>query len=319
MTTLDIRPLSDDHPFGSRIGGVDRDRLADEGIRQELRDVFEDRGLIVFEGVDPSNEMQVALSEVFGPPRDEFNKAVPRARGKDTPGVIKIAANPSDCTITEIEGKPVSGYVGWHFDACYTKALNRGGVLRVHTIPPAGGQTGFADGIQIYEALSPEWRELAETLSIIYSQENMLHQQRFGVPEGFRVVQLQSEAETFLEAIKGDKRAIHPAVWQRKTGEKVLHASPFQAAAIAGRENAEGDALLDEFFRAVGQAMAPYWHSWKTTEMIIWDNWRFIHAVSGYDPKYSRTAERTTIQGDYGLGCFEEDWTGKSPAEMHPA
>jgi len=173
--------------------------------------------------------------------------------------------------------------------------------------------TGFADGIQIFQALSPEWRELAESLSIIYSQENMLHKQRFGVPKGFRVLKLQTQAEVFLEAIKHDKRAIHPAVWQRKTGEKVLHASPFQAAGIAGRDNAEGDALLDEFFAAVSEAMTPYWHKWKPTDMIAWDNWRFIHSVSGYDPQFARDAERTTIQGDYGLGCFEEDWNGQTP------
>jgi len=315
MTTLDIRLLSDDHPFGSRICGVNRDNVSDQNLRQELRDVFEDRGMIVFEEMEPSGEMQVALSEVFGPPQDTFNPAVPRGGGDNTPGIIKISANPEDCTITEIDGELVSGYVGWHFDACYTEALNRGGVLRVQTIPPEGGMTGFADGIQRYPALSPEWREMAESLSIIYSQENMLHQQRFGTPKDFRVVRLQSQTTTFLEAIKNDRRAIHPAVWQRKTGEKVLHASPFQAAGIAGREDAEGDALLEAFFQTVGEAMNPYWHKWKPTDMAIWDNWRFIHSVSGYDPLYSRDAERTTIRGDYGLGCFEEDWKGHLTAD----
>jgi taurine dioxygenase len=39
--------------------------------------------------------------------------------------------------------------------------------------------------------------------------------------------------------------------------------------------------------------------------MVIWDNWRVLHAVSGMDPSHGRCMHRTTIKGDYGLGAFE--------------
>jgi taurine dioxygenase len=39
--------------------------------------------------------------------------------------------------------------------------------------------------------------------------------------------------------------------------------------------------------------------------MVIWDNWRVLHAVSGMDPAHGRCMHRTTIKGDYGLGAFE--------------
>jgi taurine dioxygenase len=44
--------------------------------------------------------------------------------------------------------------------------------------------------------------------------------------------------------------------------------------------------------------------------MVLWDNWRLLHAVSGHPPQYRRRLQRTTIQGDYGLGYFE----GEDPA-----
>jgi taurine dioxygenase len=44
--------------------------------------------------------------------------------------------------------------------------------------------------------------------------------------------------------------------------------------------------------------------------MVIWDNWRMLHAVSGHDPSYERIMYRTTIKGDYGLGRFENDGVG---------
>ena len=39
--------------------------------------------------------------------------------------------------------------------------------------------------------------------------------------------------------------------------------------------------------------------------MLIWDNWRVLHSVSGSAPEEGRCMHRTTIEGDYGLGRFE--------------
>jgi taurine dioxygenase len=62
--------------------------------------------------------------------------------------------------------------------------------------------------------------------------------------------------------------------------------------------------------------MTPYWHSWKPTDMIVYDNWRFLHAVSGHRPEYGRRVHRATIKGDYGLGRFESDRRGDRSLEM---
>jgi taurine dioxygenase len=40
--------------------------------------------------------------------------------------------------------------------------------------------------------------------------------------------------------------------------------------------------------------------------MVIWDNWRVLHSVSGSAPEHGRCMHRTTIAGDYGLGRFED-------------
>ena len=79
------------------------------------------------------------------------------------------------------------------------------------------------------------------------------------------------------------------------------------AEGIEGDETPEGDALLDRVSRAIFERAKElsYWHRWKPTDMLIWDNWRVLHAVSGHDPQYRRRMQRTTIKGDYGLGYFE--------------
>jgi taurine dioxygenase len=69
--------------------------------------------------------------------------------------------------------------------------------------------------------------------------------------------------------------------------------------------NPEGDALLEALCQEMCACMTPYRHSWKPTDMVIWDNWRFIHSVGGNPPQYERRMQRTTIGGDYGLGRME--------------
>ena len=102
-------------------------------------------------------------------------------------------------------------------------------------------------------------------------------------------------------------RALHPAVWTRDSGEKVLHVSPWMAKGIEGRDRVDGDALLADVCDEIVAAARglSYFHRWEPTDMLIWDNWRVLHSVSGSAPEHGRCMHRTTIAGDYGLGRFE--------------
>jgi taurine dioxygenase len=98
---------------------------------------------------------------------------------------------------------------------------------------------------------------------------------------------------------------VHPAVWSRSTGEKVLHVSGYGAFGIEGQENPAGDALLEAVLQEIRAKVQAYVHEWKPSDMVVWDNWRMLHEGFGVDPKYDRCVHRTTIQGDYGLGYWE--------------
>lgn len=302
MTAIKVTLLSDDLPFGARISGITLDMVRDE-VRDEILRVYEDRGLIVFEEVEQSDEMQLALSNIFGPLQDHALRGVPRVDQNKMPGVVDLNYKGN---LYEVNGKTLYGFVPWHFDACYTAKLNRGGVLRGVDIPPEGGLTGFADGIQLYQAVSPDLRSKFEALSILYHPGLMFTNQRFGT-KGFRVLSVPDAVITTIEQSKTAPRSIQPAIWTRKTGEKVLHVSPWQAAGIHEHEDPEGDDLLEALCEEIYAKMTPYWHKWKPTDMLAWDNWRFLHSVSGNDPRYSRRMHRTTIEGDYGLGRFETE------------
>ncbi|KHK89074.1 TauD/TfdA dioxygenase family protein [Novosphingobium malaysiense] len=297
---IKIEPLSNDLPFGARIVGVTRENSCDKEVRKQISEVFAERGMIVFEEMEPTNAMQVALSEAFGELESHALSDVPMA-DEDVRGMTDF----NYVDVFEVDGEELSGWIPWHFDACYAKELNRGGVLRPILISPEGGRTGFADGVQMYKAINPDLRDCFERLDIIYHSHLMFTELRFGKPESFRAINISKPIADMIARTKSEPRSVHPAIWQRETGEKVLHVAPWQAAGIAGMETPEGDALLNELFAEIEAKVLPYWHSWKPTDMVIWDNWRFLHSVSGNPARFPRRMQRTTIKGDYGFGRLE--------------
>lgn len=317
MNGIAVSQLEEGLTFGARVSGVSLEYLADETVRQQLRDIFEDRGLIVFENVEPTQKLHVELSNVFGPLKDHPVPSVDRVDQEAMPGVIDMKHKPGEAGVWEIDGTPRSSWLPWHFDHCYNNELNRAGVLRAIDIPPEGGLTGFADGIELYRQLSPELREQIEGCKVLYTLDMRYTHMRFGKPPSFREISPNQGHIDMLEYARTLPRAVHPAVWSRDTGEKVLHVSPWMAVGIENHENPEGDKLLEEVCQEIRGKANAYYHQWKLTDMLIWDNWRLLHCVGGHHPDIPRRMQRTTIKGDYGLGYFEGNATGdKIQAEM---
>ena len=316
MSGITIRDLRDDLTWGSRVSGITWDNVGDEALQAEMRDLFVQRGVIVFEDMEPSSHMQVALSKMIGPIKDHPTKNVPRASPDLAEGVIDMRHAPRDKQghdhgMTLVNGKKVISFLPWHFDHTYNDELNYAGVLRSVVSAPEMGRTGFTDGIEIYNRMNPEILRRIEGLSAIYTLDVRLTQMRFG-----RYFESFGDTETeraVTEEAASFPRAFHPMVWERSTGEKVAHFCGFSAVGIEGHEDPEGEALFEEALQELYRCVNPYWHDWKPTDMLIWDNHRILHAVEGCDPKYERRMHRTTIKGDYGLGRFED---GKKIGEV---
>jgi taurine dioxygenase len=320
MAGIQVRDLRDDLSFGAIVEGATYETLADPVVRAQLNEIFEDRGMIVFEGVEPSQQMHLAISNVFGPLKEHPTNSTPRVDGGMMPGVIDMHSKPQPFDgntdgLVEINGKLLARFSPWHFDHCYNNELNRAGVLRAVINAPKGegGRTGFADGVQLYKDFSPELREKIEHLNAIYTLDVRLSTMRFG--RTFKSFGDAPNVKGTVEEARRFPRAMHPMVWTRKDGAKVLHVGPWMSAGIEHHEDAEGEALFEEVCQEVNRKAdaKAYWHDWKPTDMLIWDNWRMLHAVEGCDPKWERQTQRTTIKGDYGLGYFEH---GKKIGEV---
>jgi len=321
MADITIKPLQDDLSFGARVDGVTMANVNDPAIGDKLRQLFIDRGMIVFENMEPTAKMQVALSKVFGPLKDHPTKSTPRddETGDEAQGVIDMHYVPSDDPendegLVEIDGKRVARFSPWHFDHCYNDELNYAGVLRAPINAPVGGRTGFMDGIEVYKKMPKDLLAKIEGKNIIYTLDTRLSKQKYGID----FVPLTEPASTkeLLKEVAIFPRAMHPAVWTRETGEKVFHAAPWMSVGVEHDETPEGDKMFDEVclkLNELGKQDCAYWHDWKPTDMVIWDNHRMLHAVEGCDAKYERQTIRSTIKGDYGHGYFED---GKKIGEV---
>jgi taurine dioxygenase len=306
MTAITIRPIRADLPFGARVGGVTLTTIDDPAVCAQLVDAFERSGLLIFDDVEPSAQLQVAISTVFGPLKDHPSKQVARADG-DLLGVIEMRYLPTKDGTVRIGGQELAQWLPWHFDHCYTDELNRGGVLRAIESTADGGMTGFTDGIALHRGLSAQLQERLDSVTVAYAMDVLMGNLVYGRPSDLEVLQEPPQAAAVMKEYAGRPRALHPAVWTRSTGEKVLHVSPWMAKGVEGFGEAEAHALLLEVSDAIVELSEglSYLHEWRPDQMVIWDNWRVLHRVSGSPPEQGRCMHRTTIAGDYGLGRLE--------------
>ena len=82
MTELTITPLEDDLSFGARVRGVTIENVFDEGVRAQLRELFVDRGMIVFEDIEHGHRSKRVLSKRQRTARtDSDDRGTPRSGG----------------------------------------------------------------------------------------------------------------------------------------------------------------------------------------------------------------------------------------------
>ena len=109
MALSDVRPLAPGLPFGVRIGGLTQTMTDDPAVRDEINALFRQHAVILFEDVEPSDAMQLALSNVFGPLKEHPVKNVSRVDGNAMPGVVEIKAR-----------RDRAGWWNWRASRCRT-------------------------------------------------------------------------------------------------------------------------------------------------------------------------------------------------------
>ena len=155
---MDVRPLSP--VLGAEVLGLDLAQPLDAPTRRKVYDAFCRHQVLCFRDQRLSKERQIAFTEQFG----TLERHIARNRGTGNPLVHTVSNLGPD-------GTP-SGKVGsqeWHTDKSFRPEPSLATILHAVELPPAGGETCFADMYAAYETLSDAEKAELDGVRVIHS------------------------------------------------------------------------------------------------------------------------------------------------------
>jgi taurine dioxygenase len=293
---FNVEALAPDLGFGRRVTGLTRLHLDDPSVRAALREIWIRHGLILFQLDEIDEAFHVEISRMFGPLEVH---PIATVRSEGNPELITIT---SSRNIMEVDGVIGAGHLGWHTDLCYVERINHGGILRALKLSDSGGVTGFIDQIDAYDRLPARLKARIEDLHVVY-QVGPFDSFQYGTRGKLRLVSIVEGIKSVWDRADADFPPVaHPMLFvQPETGRKLLNISPYFAIAVEGLDAGESHALLSEISDHIAACPA-YHHRWSHKDLILWDNWRMLHSVTQIPLDQERVMQRTTIEGDYGVG-----------------
>jgi taurine dioxygenase len=307
-----VEKLREGLGFGRQVLGLASNDIEREAVRRELIDYWINDGLILFRDSDVTPEFQIELSRVFG---ELEIHPIGELRDADHPELITLVSDQHKEGLFEVDGLECVAFLPWHSDLVFVDRINHGGLLTAKSITSWGGETGFIDQVLAYDLLPPALKDEIETLEVVYQLCVNPGYSRYGTRSTVRTIRVSDFEKSVGPRLDADfPPVVHPLVFvQPDTGRKVLNLSPFGALHILGHDDEAGHALLQRLVDHLVSCPA-YHHSWRPSEMLLWDNWRMAHSVTGAPPSEIRVMQRTTITGDYGLGRKLSQPTASSQA-----
>jgi taurine dioxygenase len=284
------RPKSDmtisitamDAPVGAEVRGIDLSRSLAEAEVNALEDGWKRRLVLLARGQRLTDPQLLAFSRYFGeldppgpnPYGEPFSKAFPE---------INVISN-----VVE-NGRPIgnlgAGEAVWHADMTYIDVPPRAGILYALEVPPAGGNTYFADMYAAYETLPAALKEAADgKIAIHDASRNSAGLLRKGYRE--------------VKDVRETVGARHPIVrTDPETGRKALFLGRRPNSYVVGMKVAESEALLDALWEHATQRQFAVCHAWRAGDLLMWNNLAVLHRRDPFDANSRRVMHRTQIKG----------------------
>ncbi len=265
--TLQVENISDN--IGARVLNSKAELLSGE-LGAELRDLLEQRGVLVLPEINFTDDEQVIFTEQLG----EF---MPELAGQKVFNIsLDKEKNPNRDYL--------KGSLYWHIDGTMNQAPIGAAVLSSKVLPTWGGNTEFCNTYAAYDALPQETKDQIENLKVKHSMWNTL---MYHTPE-------PSKAE--LEGYMARGEVELPLVWTHQSGRKSLVLGN-TAMRVLGVSDMESALLLHGLREFATSAPFHYAHEWKLGDAVIWDNTGTMHRAMPYDPDCGRLLHRTKTAG----------------------
>jgi len=301
--SLTIRKLG---TVGVEVSGFDIKEPLSDTIQNELRALWDEHGLLLFRNQDITPERQIEFSRTFGPLALHPLKAT-RSEANPELFVLENGGENDRFQTAIYKGEAIVGRLDWHIDLHYTGRPNRGALLRAIELPSSDGLTGFGDLAKAFDALDEETKALLEKIEVAYAFCMQRRHMRYVNTEGYEPGEFSPRKPSDMNFPDFPDTA-YPGVYTHPiSGRKVLGVvEQFLDRVIkphdAGLSNDEAIELLERLVAHGRQPEFTYFHEWKAGDMVLWDNWRFMHCTTGTKPGVRRLINRTTIEGDVTIG-----------------
>ena len=269
---LEVRRIAG--ALGAEISGVDLARELSADTAAAIRAAFLEHLVVFFHGQNLSPAQFMAFARRMGTPVE-----YPFVRG--------IEGFPEIIEVKKLEHERVNFGGVWHSDTAYLAEPPMGSMLLAREVPPAGGDTLFANQYLAYETLSEGMKRLLESLR--------------AVNDSAKADVTRTREDRVKADGKADARSLtatHPVVRTHpETGRKILYVNPQFTLAIKGMREDESRALLDLLFRQAQTPEYQFRFEWAPHDMVFWDNRPTQHyAANDYYPQ-RRTMHRVTVKG----------------------
>lgn len=266
LQTRDIKPR-----IGTEIG-ADKGTLLSGEYAGRIRELLEQRGVLVFPQIGFSDEEQIAFTETLG-------TFAPEARGEK---LYKVSLD----TEVNKQADYLKGSLYWHLDGTMNAVPILASLLQSVALGnPDEGDTEFCSTYAAYDDLPDEDKAEIADLRVMHSAWNTLF---YYEPE--------PDIKTLrqMQAI-GDREL--PLVWTHKSGRKslVLGATARHIVDMDYRKSAE---LLVRLRDWATRPQFTYRHKWTVGDLVIWDNTGTMHRATPYDPTSGRLLQRTKLEGE---------------------
>lgn len=253
----------------------------DDASWASLYSAFLTYGVLVFPDQHLTPAEQGAFARRFGEPE----QLSPKQNGPNV-AISNRKADGSVAKPDEYQFQILRGNEGWHTDSTYMPLASKVAMLSAEVLPPADGETEFADMRAAWDALPDARQQQLEGLSafhsLYYSQAQAGYQHASGSAYGLH-----------------DKGApLRPLVkTHSETGRKSIYTGR-HAYGIPSMQEKESTALLAELLEEACQAPRVYRHRWQVGDTVVWDNRCLMHRARPYDKNHPRVLRGTRISGD---------------------
>ena len=265
---IDLQPIT--ATLGAEVSGVDMANVDDETLDQ-LRKAWIDHKVLVLRNQHITVDEHIAFGRLFG--ELEIHPFVDDVSGH--PEIVRLRST--------AENQAAASF--WHSDVTWRREPSMGSILRGVVIPPAGGDTCFADAGAAYDRLSPEWKARIDPLVAVHD-----FSRAFG-PD-------LSDDERAAKQLEFPP-ATHPVVRTHpETGKRSIYTNRVFVSHIEGLSPEESWEIIQYLERQIMNPSVQCRIRWDVDTFVMWDNRAVQHfATNDYWPE-TRQVERVTVMGD---------------------